>query len=345
MGKSWDNPQNYPISQMGLTDGGNRRPLPTIGRSSRNGTCRKCGKRERGYKDVEPCRCVEPDFNEKERRKKDRDFFIDFLTSIFAECLRIARPGAIALVWAIPRTSHWTATAIEDAGWEIEDRISHLFGTGFPKHKSKLKPACEDWWLCRKPGPKWLGVEECRIATGGESLAGGRVAGSVGQSAHEGWRRPWMQDDAMKEAHVERAKERLEHANASGRWPSHVIIGDDETAAMLDDAASRFFYCPKADKADRGKGNKHPTVKSSSLMSWLVRLACPEGGTVLDPFMGSGSTSVACVCSGRHFIGIEKEPDYFAIAEKRLSEAAPLFVSPAPEPQPEPTLFDALVEA
>lgn len=83
----------------------------------------------------------------------------------------------------------------------------------------------------------------------------------------------------------------------------------------------RFLYCSKASKKDRGEGNKHPCCKNTKLMVWLVRLACPEGGLVLDPFMGSGSTGVACLREGRRFIGIESEPEYFATARKRLDAA------------------------
>ena len=59
--------------------------------------------------------------------------WIAWLSEVMAECLRVTKPGGMALVWAIPRTSHWTGMAIERAGWEIRDRISHIFGTGFPK--------------------------------------------------------------------------------------------------------------------------------------------------------------------------------------------------------------------
>jgi DNA methylase len=62
-----------------------------------------------------------------------RDAWIAWLTQAMREALRVAKPGAHALVWALPRTSHWTATAVEDAGWEIRDMITHLFGQGFPK--------------------------------------------------------------------------------------------------------------------------------------------------------------------------------------------------------------------
>lgn len=90
--------------------------------------------------------------------------------------------------------------------------------------------------------------------------------------------------------------------------------------------AERFLYCSKASKADRGEGNKHPTTKPTKLMEWLVKLAAPEGGLILDPFMGSGSTGVAAVRTGRRFLGIEQEASYHATAAKRLVEAqGPLF--------------------
>jgi len=65
-----------------------------------------------------------------------RNDFIKYMTGIFEQCLRILKPGAHALVWALPRTSHWTATALENAGFEIRDVINHIFGSGFPKSLS-----------------------------------------------------------------------------------------------------------------------------------------------------------------------------------------------------------------
>jgi DNA modification methylase len=121
--------------------------------------------------------------------------------------------------------------------------------------------------------------------------------------------------------------------------------------------ASRFFYCPKSSKRDRNEGcdglpqkanvfmspdsrmdkdqyertspgmerfktepksNFHPTVKPTELMKYLIRLVTPKGGIVLDPFMGSGSTGKAAVLEGMEFIGIEREKEYFDIAEQRI---------------------------
>jgi site-specific DNA-methyltransferase (adenine-specific) len=117
--------------------------------------------------------------------------------------------------------------------------------------------------------------------------------------------------------------------------------------------ASRFFYCPKASKKDRNEGldgfedkesktqfvqdsnegrnmsakyqalrparkNTHPTVKPINLMAYLCRLITPEGGIVLDPFMGSGSTGVAAQLEGFRFVGMEQDKSYFDIASARI---------------------------
>jgi hypothetical protein len=84
-----------------------------------------------------------------------------------------------------------------------------------------------------------------------------------------------------------------------------------------------FFYCAKAAKAEKSvEGeveNNHVTVKPLKLMRWLVGLAAPERGSlVLDPFLGSGTTAVACAEEGRDFVGIERDPHYFEIASKRV---------------------------
>lgn len=65
--------------------------------------------------------------------KGGRKQWIAWMAEVMTECLRVLKPGAHGLVWAIPRTSHWTATALEDAGFEVRDVVTHLFGSGFPK--------------------------------------------------------------------------------------------------------------------------------------------------------------------------------------------------------------------
>lgn len=103
--------------------------------------------------------------------------------------------------------------------------------------------------------------------------------------------------------------------------------------------ASRFFYVPKASAADRtdgldkswfddGERNIHPTVKPVELMRYLVRLVTPPEGTVLDPFLGSGSTGIAAIREGFNFIGIEKSDEYVELATKRIRSAHTYLAEP-----------------
>lgn len=90
--------------------------------------------------------------------------------------------------------------------------------------------------------------------------------------------------------------------------------------------ASRYFptfhYEPKAPAAERPTANGvlHPTVKPLDLMRWIVRLVTPPGGTVLEPFAGSGTTAEACVIEGFHCIASERETDYLPLIVARLSK-------------------------
>lgn len=70
---------------------------------------------------------------EWDHHKGGRKEWVAWMTEIMSQCLRVMKPGAHGLVWALPRTSHWTATALEDAGFEVRDIVTHLFGSGFPK--------------------------------------------------------------------------------------------------------------------------------------------------------------------------------------------------------------------
>ena len=86
-------------------------------------------------------------------------------------------------------------------------------------------------------------------------------------------------------------------------------------------SAARFFYSAKADAEDRF-GSKHPTVKPIDLIAYLCRLVTPPGGTVLDPFAGSGTTGAACLREGFDCILIEREAEYIADINARLELAS-----------------------
>lgn len=101
------------------------------------------------------------------------------------------------------------------------------------------------------------------------------------------------------------------------RWPANVILDDDQAAKL---AESKYFYTPKASKSERPvvDGVAHPTVKPLALMRWLVRLITPPGGTVLEPFAGSGTTVEACILEGFHCIAIEREAEYLPLIQARI---------------------------
>jgi len=462
-----------------------------------------------------------------DKDKGGRDQWIKWFSEIMSECLRVLKPGAHGFVWAIPRTSHWTATALENAGFEIRDIVTHLFGSGFPKshniskaiekklgverevigekkrHNGKssgkmklmsggayntnqnltsdyvmetkpasnqakqwdgygtaLKPSNERWILCKKPEKmdmsklqgmdkiilniekSWKNILEglyqkknmFTISTVKEMIIELKtlkllilenihqctiqektklnglqlnvknvemnlknllesiddlsiiiVQNNVTKIADilpkltEKYQReeneikmvPFANDIILirkplseksivdnvlkhstgainidvsrvetqgedKEKHL-KEWDRLQSKSAEegrnsmngglntidlnnykkdGRFPANLIL--DEKAGEMLGEVSRFFYCAKASKKDRGEGNIHPTCKNTKLMQYLIKMVSPPNSTVLDPFMGSGSTGVACKQLGFNFIGIEKEKEYYDIACKRI---------------------------
>jgi site-specific DNA-methyltransferase (adenine-specific) len=100
-----------------------------------------------------------------------------------------------------------------------------------------------------------------------------------------------------------------------GRKDAGKVVGHGDSGS-----AARFFYSAKADAEDR-LGSKHPTVKPVDLMAWLCRLITPPGGTVLDPFAGTGTTGLAAMREGFDCILIEREAEYVADIERRLAWA------------------------
>lgn len=114
----------------------------------------------------------------------------------------------------------------------------------------------------------------------------------------------------------------------TGTGKADYIGGDRIPFNAGSGSAARFFYCAKASKSDRDSGceestknNNHPTVKPTSLMSWLVTLVTPPNGIVLDPFNGSGSTGKAAMINGFKYIGIDLSQEYIGISKNRIQYA------------------------
>lgn len=146
---------------------------------------------------------------EWDRDRGGRAQWCAWLASILGHVRAATRDGGRALVWSLPRTSHWTGCAVEDAGWSIESTVTHLFGTGWPKGASQLKPAAETWWLARTGRSAALNIDACRVGTSKRvpwslstsALNGYGVANRSGQSPD---------DDA--------------HNPSIGRYPPNVVF-------------------------------------------------------------------------------------------------------------------------
>lgn len=296
--------------------------------------------------------------------KGGRDKWIAWLAGILAECCRVMKPGAYGWVWALPRTAHWTATACEDAGFAVRDVLVHVFGTGFPKSRSLLKPAAEHWILIKAPGElRELRIEENRIGTtkqvpasapqAANAIYGARPISALDEStsgydpnsgrwpanfalSHSDDCADICADDCAVKMLNEQSEGKM-HSAGAARDGAMAIVADTYVASgymlppnrnmrRLGDSggASRFFYQAKPSTKERSVGladgarNTHTTVKSILLMRHLISLIAMPGATILDPFTGSGSTGIAALAEGCHFIGIERETEYVEIARRRL---------------------------
>ena len=373
---------------------------------------------------------------EWDSHKGGRKEWCAWMEEVMREALRVLKPGAHGLVWAIPRTSHWTATALEDAGFEIRDCVTHLFGSGFPKSLdvskaidkaagidralvprvevdgkirsgecakgwknssnngltsdktaitdaakqwqgwgTALKPAAEFWWLVRKPcSEKTVAANVLKWGTGALNIDAGRITLEASDPTVKALAGKTLnakgKSNVVGTAYQEgMGKFSGEYFNQKGRFPANLVFSHtpyctdeicDITCAVkglntqAGQEVSRFFYVPKISSSERNAGleqlpkqrrasanhgkvaerhevddvssrylpnpsaNTHPTVKPKKLMGYLIKLITPPNGTVLDPFMGSGSTGVAAKENGFRFVGVEKELEYFNISTARI---------------------------
>lgn len=331
---------------------------------------------------------------------KDWDSFVP-PPAVWAECLRVLKPGGHMAVFAGSRTQDLMGLSIRLAGFEIRDTLGWIYGSGFPKSLdvskaidkaagaerevvgpvdtapatpeakqwdgwgTALKPAIEPIIMARKPpdgtvaanvlahGVGGLNIDACRVPTDeAMSYSSSKATGATSFGTGTCTQSP------------------------AGRFPANVLL-DPEAAAAMDEqsgiappkkartgrkggsnpnpmdwdtahtdqighwpgdnggGASRFFpvfkYQAKAPKRERpvieradGTKVQHPTVKPLALMEWLVTLITPPGGTVLDPFAGTGTTLQAARDKGFAAIGVEQDADYIRLIEARL-------VSPTPD--------------
>lgn len=176
-----------------------------------------------------------------------------------------------------------------------------------------LKPALEPITMARKPLIGTVAENVLTHGAGAINVDGCRVGDTV---------ETWPKSRSYAPGQIQPGgigKTQATSESPPGRWPANLIHDGSNEACLALKSGARFFYSAKTGKDDRETDNNHPTVKPTTLMAYLCRLVTPPGGTVLDPFMGSGSTGKAATVNGFRFIGIERDPAYYKIAMARIS--------------------------
>lgn len=230
--------------------------------------------------------------------RRAREAFVGFITEVMSECLRGLKPGGHAVVWALPRTSHWTAMAMEDAGFEIRDVIVHVFGTGFPKSLNiskklgvefsgigtALKPATEHWIVARKPIEGTVAENALKYGTGGLNIDVSRIAhlseedriaatpqGSVTSRKAAG-------DGGLGAGFRETERGEFSRPDITlGRWPANFALSHDEECSVEDNSETCVGGCPIAELDNQsgktsvtGKRSEHSKNAIVENTNWLM---------------------------------------------------------------------------
>lgn len=266
--------------------------------------------------------------------------------SIWSDAYRVLKPGGLMLVFSAIRLQHRITTQIEDAGFNVRDVVMWGFLNGMPKSRdvgleidkvlgieSEIVGEYKYVQGYKKGGSADYYADEGKKIKSPSSETGKRFAGfgngikpayepiilfqkpiaektvakniiehGVGALNLEETRIPYAQDD-KKVGH---------NPHPKGRVMANLI----RTEEFLD-GMDKYFTIPKV-RQYKDDFNTHPTLKPIYLMEQLVKLVSAEGQTILDPFMGSGSTGVAAVSNNRNFIGYEISKEYFEIAKRRF---------------------------
>jgi len=225
-------------------------------------------------------------FDPQQGRKFQR-----FMEPICEEIYRVLKPGGFAVIFSQARLYGRLAVAAEDAGFEIRDMLGWTYEgqakafsqSHFVRRMSHLSAAEKESVLRQLDGRKTPQLKPCI--------------------------------EPMVMAQKPRIGTFVEN------WLQHEVGLVDTKQSLDGKFPGNLMPCPKPSKAEKGIGNEHLTVKPVALLEHLIKLFTVEGQTVLDPFLGSGSTAVAAQAASRDCIGIEIERNYVRIAEERVANA------------------------
>lgn len=238
------------------------------------------------------------------------------------------RKGTLGEAWAerekVGEKTSGIGQAFGDGVWVSESKVVDITAPATELARkwdgwgTALKPAHEPIIVARKPLAGTVAETVEKYGTGAINIDGCRIGdegGTTKADTSKATKSTGIYGDGLNGSCGVKQLD-------AGRFPANCVTTDEDAFYSPYFNVTPREVCKKATKADRGAGNTHPTVKPTALMAWLVRLVTPPGGTVLDPFAGSGSTLVAAKREGFGYVGIEREPEYVDIANARTKEAA-----------------------
>lgn len=240
---------------------------------------------------------------DKKQVKNLYDFYLNISKLLFQKL----KPGGYYLSFSSPRLYHAIAMACEIAGFEVRDMINWVYTKSMPKGMSvshvirKMKDMSDD--------DKEKLIEE-----------------------YKNFKTPMIKSCfepicvCMKPISTTFIKNELnfktgliDFSNKVG-INSNRVIANIITTEKFNDTYDKNFLVKKPNKKEKKLYNTHVTVKPIELMEHLIKIFSKKGALVVDPFLGSGTTAIACKNTGRKCIGIELNKEYFEISKKRLNE-------------------------
>ncbi len=230
--------------------------------------------------------------------------FYDWYLKIAKEVYRTLKPGGFFFSFSSPRLYHRMVSAIDDANFLVRDCFLWIYT------QNQVKAMSLDHFIDK------LNIDKTAKIKIKKKL--------------EGWKTPQIKSCFEPIAVAQKPPEDTFLSNVlkhgvglfntkirvgKNMFPSNILIADS-----FDSIMDRYFLVPKPKREEKGEFNGHQTVKPLSLCEHLIKLSTFSKNTVvLDPFVGSGTTAVAARNLGKNFIGIDINPEYVAIAKKRLT--------------------------
>ena len=239
----------------------------------------------------------------KDQVKNLYDFYLDLSRLLFTKM----KPGAFFLSFSAPRLYHAIAMSCDIAGFEIRDMINWTYTQTMPKGMSvthiikKMKISDKEK---EKLIEEYKDFKTPQIRSCFEPICVAmKPIGKLTFIKNELQFKTGLLDFSQKVGIDE------------DRVPANIITSEE-----FSESYDKNFMVPKPNKKEKGEYNTHITVKPIAIMEHLIRLFSKENATVVDPFLGSGTTAIACKNTNRKCLGIELNKEYYEICKTRCNE-------------------------